>query len=74
MRASMLISNSSKLSNVIQKMCYKFRIIKRKNAFIHWYIGSQMTEDDFTEAEEDLINLQRDYEEASFNNSEYLAE
>lgn len=48
--------------------------MKRSRAFTHWYKGDHMEDKDFIEAEEDLINLQRDYEEASFNNSEYLAE
>jgi tubulin alpha len=50
MRAAMLISNTTKVSNVIQKMNYKFSLIRSKRSFNHWYIGAGMEEGELDEA------------------------
>lgn len=73
MRAAMLISNTTKVSNVIQKMNYKFSLIRSKRSFNHWYIGAGMEEGELDEAQEDLLALQKDYEECALTNDEIEA-
>jgi len=70
-RAAMLISNTSKLSNVIQKICYKFKLLDKHRAFTHWYVGAGMEESDFADAITNLEALQMDYEECCLTNEDY---
>jgi tubulin alpha len=70
-RAAMLISNTTKISNVIQKICYKFRLLDRKRAFNHWYVGAGMEEGELAEAITNLEALQKDYEECCLTNEDF---
>ena len=71
---STFIGNSTTIQDMFKRVADQFKVMYRKKAFIHWYLGEGMDELEFTEAESnmhDLINEYTQYQEATADNDDY---
>lgn len=71
MRSLMMVANSTCIKEVVGRMNTKFSMMKRKRAFVHWFVGAGMEEGEFEEAQEDVLALEKDFEELSIPSHEF---
>ena len=65
LRSLMMVANSTCIQDVIGRMNQKFDVMKKKRAFVHWYVGSGMEEAELDDAYEDVEALMNEFAELS---------
>lgn len=58
-----IVGNSTSIQEVFKRVLDQFMTMFRRKAFIHWYTGEGMEEDEFTAAEEAAAELIAEYEQ-----------
>ncbi|VDL91276.1 unnamed protein product [Schistocephalus solidus] len=66
-RAVCMLSNTTAIVEAWARLGRKFDLMFGKRCFLHWYTGEGMEETEFMDAREDMVMLERDYEEMAID-------
>jgi len=72
-QAGTALANSTCIQELFKRNLSQFTAMYKRRAFLHWYIGEGMDEQEFAEAEsnaEDLIREYQQYQEATADTEE----
>lgn len=58
-----MMSNTTAISGIFHRIKQKYDLMYSKRAFVHWFVGEGLSEGFFGEAYENVIALQKDYDE-----------
>jgi len=72
-RALAMIANTTAIWDIFEKITHKFDMMYAKRAFVHHYVSEGMEESEFSECRENLIMLERDYEQLLTDDLDELA-
>lgn len=64
-RALCVLSNTTSISDAWIRLQKKFQMMYEKRAYVHWYLGEGMEEDEFAEGNESLKSLIAEYQNAA---------
>ena len=67
----MMVANSTCIQDVISRMNVKFSKMMKKRAFIHHFVGAGMEEAELSEAQENVLALEKDYIELNMPSNEW---
>ncbi|EDR24133.1 tubulin alpha-1 chain [Entamoeba dispar SAW760] len=68
-RSACMIANHTAMCQVFQKVNQNFDLMFGKRAFVHHYVGEGMEENEFTDARQDLYELEVDYANLAIDNT-----
>lgn len=61
--SSTFVANTTAIQELFQRIEEQFSAMFRRRAFLHWYLGEGMDEQEFTEAHSNLIDLISEYQQ-----------
>lgn len=57
------IGNTTAIQELFKRISEQYTAMFRRKAFLHWYVGEGMDEEDFSEAENNLMDLLSEYQQ-----------